>query len=90
MRSREPEPLERGGGDDDGVELGGLLEPGGDVAAQLGEVRSGRSAASCARRRTEPVPTRAPGGQRVERRADERVAGVAALGHRREHQAVGR
>ena len=60
-RSAEPEPLERDGGHDDGVEVGRLGQPGGDVAPQPGEGEVGRRSASCARRRTEPVATVAPG-----------------------------
>ena len=66
----EPEPLERRGRDHDGVEVG---RASSSRVAMLprssANVRSGRSAASCARRRTEPVATRAPRGQCVERRA---------------------
>ena len=40
--------------------------------------RSGRAAASWARRRTEPVATVAPAGEVGERSADQRVGGVAA------------
>ena len=40
--------------------------------------RSGRTAASWARRRTEPVATVAPVGELVERPPDQRVGGVAA------------
>ena len=86
----EVEPFERGGGDDDRVELGGLLEPGGDVAAQLGEREVGSPG------RELRAPAHGTGadararGQRVERRAHERVERVRALGHRRDHQAVGR
>ena len=54
------------------------------------KVRSGRSAASCARAAHRTGADARAGGERVERRADERVAWVGALGHRGEHQAVGR
>ncbi len=54
------------------------------------KVRSGRSHASWARRRTEPVPMRAPGRQGVEPLADQGVAGVGPLGHGGDRQALGR
>ena len=52
-------------------------------------VRSGRRLASWARRRTEPVATRAPVGQRGERGSDQRVARVGTLGHGAEREAGG-
>ena len=48
--------------------------------------RSGRGRASWARRRAEPVATVGTGRQRGQRGADERVARLAPLGHRGEHQ----
>ncbi len=84
------EPLEGGERDDDRVEVAGLVQPGRDVAAQLcereigpvrGELRAAPHRAGadhCAR------------GECVERRPDERVTRVGALGDRREHQAFGR
>ena len=50
-------------------------------------VRSGRRSTSCARRRADPVAMRAPGRQAAERQPDQRVAGVAPLGHRGQHEA---
>ena len=49
--------------------------------------RSGRAAASWAWRRSEPVATSARSGRSARVGADERVAGVAPLGHARDHQA---
>ena len=48
--------------------------------------------ASCARRRTEPVATVAPGASSIESESDEAVTRVAALGHRgdREPRRCGR
>ena len=51
-------------------------------------VRSGRSWRSCAARRSELVPTLAPGGQLGQRAAHHGVARVLALGHGGQHQAL--
>ena len=50
-------------------------------------VRSGRRSTSCTRRRADPVPMRAPGGRSAKRLPDQRVAGVATLGDRGQHEA---
>ena len=85
----ELETIERGGRDDDRVEARGLVEPRLDVAPQLREPEVGSQ-----RRELRAAPHRAgrdhtTGRELAERGADERVARVGALGHRREQQAVG-
>ena len=88
-RGRQAEPLERGRGHDDRIEIcGACSRRVGMLPRSSANVRSGRSAASWARRRTEPVPMRAP-RQRVEGPAHERVARVGPLGERGEHETVG-
>ncbi len=85
----EPEPHERGRRDHDRVEVGGPLESGGDVAAQLGEGEVGPQ------RRQLRAPTHRAGGDAraggecVERRPDEHVARVGPFGDRRQHEPVG-
>ena len=90
-RSREPEPSSAAAATTIASKLGGLARAGSRCCrAARRTSRSGRSAASCARRRTEPVPTVAPVGSAGERAADERVARVGALGNGGEHEPVGR
>ena len=60
--------------------------------ARSSMTRSGRRASSCARRREDEVPMRAPGrqpGQRGPGRSSQRVSRVGALQDRRERQSVG-
>ena len=84
----EPEAVERGGGDHDRVEARGLVEPGPDVAAQLGEGEVGPEV-----RELGPAAHRA--GRHHGRRpgASASVAptsasrGIGPLGHRRQHEA---
>ena len=54
------------------------------------KVRSGRSQASWARRRTDPVATSAPGRRSAKGDADQGVTGVGPPGHGRQQQARGR
>ena len=86
--SREPEPVERSDRHHDGT-AGRAPSPAACLMLprRSTNTRSGRTCASCARRRTEPVATVAPGREVGERSTDERVAGVAALGHRRDARA---
>ena len=92
LRSASPSRSSAACGDDDRVEASSarLRSRVAMLPRSSANVRSGASAASCARRRTEPVPTRAPVGSASSVEPDERVARVAPLGHRREHEAVGR
>ena len=92
MRSAEPEPLERGGGDDDRVEV---RRPWPSRVAMLPRSSAKREVGP-ERRRAGPggAPSRcrrgAPAGRSASVDADQRVARVAPLGHRGEHEAVGR
>ena len=84
----EVETIEGRGRDDDRIEGRRLPEPGVHVAPQLGEPEIGaqpgelRSSAHRAGRHD------GPGGECIERRADEGVAWVPALGHCREDETV--
>ena len=64
----EPEAFERGRRHHDGVEVGGPVEPGGDVAAQLCEREVG------AQRRELRAPAHRAGGRRARRRAARRAS----------------
>ena len=87
--SREPEPLERGDRDDDRVVafVRALAQPRLDVAAQRREREVGTRAPRAARAGAPNRCRRAPPvGSSSSARADERVARIAALGNRREHE----
>ena len=84
----QAEPVERGDRDDDRVValVVALAQPRLDVAAQRREHEvgpGGRELRAAAHRTGSDAPARR---DRLERRADERVARVAALGNRREHE----
>ena len=88
--SAESETVEARGGEHDGVVLRRFLQSGVHVAAQLREreIRTG----GCELR---PASNRTGGDARadrqvVERRADEHVTRIAALGNGREHEPLGR
>ena len=89
----ETQPRKPGAGEHDGVVVARveLRQPRVDVAAQVAAARrSGRRARSCAWRRSDEVPTRAPCGSVVdvvEAVADERVGGVGARQDRRQREA---
>ena len=86
----EPEPLQGDGRDDDGVELGRLRQAGGHVPPEPGEREVGPEVGQL-----DPPPQRAGGHRRPGAAApssdapDEGVAGVAALGHGGEDEALG-
>ena len=74
----QAEDLQRGDRHHDRAAVGDLLEASWRCCrAARRTCRSGRTAASWARRRTEPVATVAPDASSAEGRADERVGGIA-------------
>ncbi len=83
----EPEPFERHRRHDDGVEVGGPFQPGGHVAAQPAEREVGTEVDELhapARRSRADAGTGRQVGQAA---AHQRVAGVATLGDRGQHEA---